>query len=100
MDKFLLDLSLESLNNEETIKIVKKMKIAIGKLITKIKDRNLYQKRKPYLNWELCGELQRICKVLHCVEVVQERYTMWKLRLHHLEERIKDILKVNKQKQM
>lgn len=41
-----------------------------------------------------------MCKSLHYVQIVQERYKMWKVRLHHLGERIKDILRVDKAQQI
>lgn len=84
MDKFLLDLTLESLDHQETTKMIKQIKIAINKLVNKIKNRNSYQNIKAFMNWQLCDELQQICNILHCVQVLQERYKMWKLRLYHL----------------
>lgn len=43
--------------------------------------------------------MQRICKVLNYLMITEERYRMWRTRLHHLGERISDILHVSRAQQ-
>lgn len=105
VDKLLVELVLPDLAEEESGIKIRKLKYEVEKLINKLKDREDPQKCTDFpsgleYRWELCEELQRICRSLHYIQAVQERYKMWKVRLHHLSERIKDIMRVDRSQQV